>query len=271
MNSKTTAPSAQSGARSADAISRATLHLWDIVAYWPAVALATVGAATVALAKGRGPRMSPTDRVVLTSGLGAVTLFGFARWQLSRHFTEKPSYDLERRVGDIEIRRYEKRVQAETTVQEADWDKALNEGFRRLAGYIFGGNDARRNIAMTAPVTSMREPSSEKIAMTVPVTFSRGGGGHTVAFTMPRDRKLASRPVPKDARVALREVPAHRLAALRWSGTYRASTTLKKQRALLTLVKELGLTPIGEPQFAGYDAPSTLPFLRRNEVWVEID
>ena len=74
MNSKTTASSARSGARSAAAISRAPLHLWDIVAYWPAVALATVGAATVALAKGRGPRLSPTARVALTSGLGAVTL-----------------------------------------------------------------------------------------------------------------------------------------------------------------------------------------------------
>ncbi len=68
-----------------------------------------------------------------------------------RHGTEEPSFTVERRLGDVEIRRYGSRIAAETTI-EANEEAARNEGFRRLARYIFGGNKGSTKIAMTAPV-----------------------------------------------------------------------------------------------------------------------
>ena len=68
-----------------------------------------------------------------------------------RSGTEEPSFTVERRIGNVEIRRYGARVAAQTTI-DADEEKARNEGFRRLAGYIFGGNTDKTKIAMTAPV-----------------------------------------------------------------------------------------------------------------------
>ena len=76
-----------------------------------------------------------------------------------RSGTEEPPFTVERTVGGVEIRRYEPRIAAETTI-DADEEKARNEGFRRLAGYIFGGNTTKTKIAMTAPVS---QQSSEKI------------------------------------------------------------------------------------------------------------
>ena len=58
---------------------------------------------------------------------------------------QSPAYEVERELDDVEIRRDEPCVVAETDVQ-ASLERAGNGGFRRLAGYIFGGNrtvDAR--------------------------------------------------------------------------------------------------------------------------------
>lgn len=173
-----------------------------------------------------------------------------ARWQLARFFTEQPDYAVEKRDGDLEVRTYAPRVVAETTVGARAWEEVLDEGFRRLARYIFGGNDQHEKIAMTAPVNATVD--------------------HQVVFTMPKGRSIATLPDPEDRRVRLRERPAERVAALRFRGTYRGKRIEEKRRELLQRVRAAGLLPLSEPVFAGYDGPSTLPFLRRVEVWVRV-
>jgi hypothetical protein len=91
-----------------------------------------------------------------------------------------------------------------------------------------------------------------------------------MSFTMPSGSTLASLPIPDDARVRLRPLPERRIAALRFSGRYTPLTVGDKARELSRLVERAGLRPRGVVEFAGYDPPSTLPFLRRNEVWVEV-
>lgn len=62
---------------------------------------------------------------------------------------EEPGFDLLDQFGAVEIRHYEPTIQAQTILAS---DAATTSGFRRLAGYIFGGNDRGMEIAMTAPV-----------------------------------------------------------------------------------------------------------------------
>ncbi|HCR65033.1 MAG TPA: heme-binding protein, partial [Oceanicaulis sp.] len=80
---------------------------------------------------------------------------------------EEPAYTLVERDGPIEIRDYAPQIIAEVVV-DGDRRQASGRGFRPLAGYIFGDNQPREEIAMTAPVTSTR--SGQEIAMTAPVT-----------------------------------------------------------------------------------------------------
>ncbi len=70
------------------------------------------------------------------------------------------------------MRRYAPRLLAEIEVAAAGEEAARSAGFRPLAAYIFGENDARERIGMTAPVTQGR---GERIGMTAPVTQSREG------------------------------------------------------------------------------------------------
>ena len=110
--------------------------------------------------------------------LSACSVFGI------RSGTEEPPHSLVERVGDVEIRHYDARIAAETTVS-GDAYAARGEGFRRLAGYIFGGNQGRARIAMTAPVAQSGAIAGERIAMTAPVAQAAAGDGAVIRFFLP--------------------------------------------------------------------------------------
>lgn len=184
-----------------------------------------------------------------------------------RHGTEEPQFTVERRIGDVEIRRYGPRLSAQTTI-EADEEAARNEGFRRLARYIFGGNRATTKIAMTAPVAQVR---GEKIAMTAPVATQSGPGGQwVIGFFMPADRTLDTLPAPIDDRVRLVTVPAERVAVLRFSGIPSPTAVAQRQGQLLESLRANAIEPAGDTFTWFYDPPWTIPFLRRNEVAVRL-
>jgi hypothetical protein len=183
--------------------------------------------------------------------------------------TEEPKYRIERDYGSFEVRVYEPTVVAETSVTGSFRDGS-NEGFRRLAGYIFGGNDGGRKIAMTAPVGA--EPAKgTAIPMTAPVGSEKTAEGWTVSFTMPSSFTLKTLPVPDDARVRLREVPGRRVAAVRFSGTWGPEKFDEVAEKLLAHAREAGLVPAGAPVYARYNPPWTPWFLRRNEVLLPLD
>lgn len=56
--------------------------------------------------------------------------------------TEEPAFTVVRQTDTFEVRSYAPLIVAETVV-EGDWSDASSQGFRRLAGYIFGGNKQR--------------------------------------------------------------------------------------------------------------------------------
>ena len=197
----------------------------------------------------------------------AVTAFvADLAWSLMTRVAE-PTYALETRDDDFEVRAYAPRVVAETVVAGA-WGAVGNEGFRRLAGYIFGGNTTRAKIAMTAPV-AQRE-TGRAIAMTAPVGQRQDGGAWVVSFTMPAGETLATLPRPLDARVTLRELPAARVAVVRFSGLCGEAMRAERARSLRAWAEARGLAVTGEPEVNRYNPPWTLWFLRRNEVWLAL-
>jgi hypothetical protein len=186
--------------------------------------------------------------------------------------TEEPKHRVLEKREAFEIRLYEPQVVAETVV-EGEFGGGGNEGFRRVAGYIFGGNDGGRKIAMTAPVAQERRPGTRdgmKIAMTAPVAQQKTGEGWTVAFIMPSEHTMATLPKPNDPRVALREVPARRVAAVTFSGTWGAERFDTVAKELLGKLDAAGFVPAGPPVYARYNPPWTPWFLRKNEVLVPL-
>ncbi len=174
---------------------------------------------------------------------------------------EEPRFTVEARTATYEIRRYEPVLVAETPVTAA-FDEAGNAGFRVLAGYIFGNNQTRARIAMTAPV--IQEAAG-------PTVLKPAAEGFVVQFTMPAGYALATLPTPNDPRVRLRELPARRVAVMGYSGSWSEARYQTKAAALLAALKADGLRTVGAPVLARFDSPFQLWFLRRNEVWIELD
>jgi len=180
---------------------------------------------------------------------------------------EEAKYAVITKDGDLELRYYEPHIVAETIV-DADFDKAGNEGFRRLFKYISGENQKKQSIAMTAPVS--QDAGSEKIAMTTPVNQERTGNQWRIAFLMPSAYTIEKLPQPLDPKVLLKEIPPRRMAAITYSGTWSKKRYEEKKALLELFIKKQGLKSIGEPVFARYNPPFMPWFMRRNEVLIPV-
>jgi SOUL heme-binding protein len=182
---------------------------------------------------------------------------------------EEPAHRSEQLTKKVEIRRYGPRIAAETVV-EGDETSARNEGFRRLAGYIFGQNRGRARIDMTAPVGQQQAGDGDRIAMTAPVSSSSSQRGWVIRFYMPTACTLESLPVPNDDRVRLVPVPAKSVAVLRFSGTASPAAVAARTAELRQELQAYGFETVGPPATWLYDPPWTIPFRRRNEIAIAI-
>lgn len=206
----------------------------------------------------------------LTLLVVAIVLLAWMVWGYLSSRVEQAPYVVLSRGEEYEIREYAAHIEAQTTV-EGTYTEGLESGFRIIAGYIFGGNQIKEKIAMTAPVTAGSR-SSEKIAMTAPVMVRADENTtRTVAFVMPKEYTLETLPTPTDPRVTLVAVPARKMAALRFSWYATPSRVVAKEAALLAALTRDKVTVIGPPSYAGYNAPWTPPWMVRNEVLVPVE
>ena len=162
---------------------------------------------------------------------------------------EEPAYSVEKawEAEQIEIRRYAPRVMAVTTMQGNE-----DDGFRVLAGYIFGGNATEQKIAMTAPVQQSMSGKAE------------------MAFMMPAEYSLEDLPEPDDERVGFEVAPAYTAAVIRFSGWASADKADEHWQRLRQFLIAEEIDIAGEPTLNQYNPPWTLPFLRRNEIIVPV-
>lgn len=179
---------------------------------------------------------------------------------------EQPKYKVVKKDRNIEIRDYPSMIVAQVDVS-GQRDTALREGFRQIANYIFGNNLSSRKVAMTAPVT---QQASEKIAMTAPVTQQGNGNHWQVRFIMPHKYTMQTLPKPNNPSVTLQEIEAERFAVIRFSGLAGKASLNRHTRELEAYLRSNNMKALGAPTYAFYNPPWTLPFLRRNEIMIEV-
>ena len=210
--------------------------------------------------------------------IGSIVLVGLLIWigigLYLKWATPKPVYTIIKSDGQIEVRQYKKQLYAETEVSADNFSDASSRAFMIIADYIFGNNtqgNAPEKIAMTAPVVAQR---AEKIAMTTPVIAQENESGvYTVAYIMPEKYQyLEELPTPNNKQVKLRSVSGYKVVAIQFPGFFGDKRqTKKKEEKLYKWAEANGYVPISSPIYAGYDPPTTPPFLRRNEIMLEIE
>jgi hypothetical protein len=188
--------------------------------------------------------------------------------------TEEPKFTVIEKSEPFELRTYAPQLVAEVKV-EGDLDVASSQGFRLIAAFIFGQNQVSEKISMTVPV-GIETAQSTKIAMTVPVGIeasqgsAKGVNQWVFSFVMPSEYTMATLPKPLNPLVTIRELPAQRRAAITFSGFYNEAKVLEKTKALEEWIKSKQLQAIGSPQFARYNPPWSIPFMRRNEILITV-
>ena len=173
-------------------------------------------------------------------------------WGLLSSKVEQAKYIVTKKEKIYEIRKYPKHIVAQTTVK-GPYEEALNQGFRNVADYIFGGNVKKQSIAMTAPVLEKKE-----------------GEARVISFVMPSSYTIDSLPTPLNSNVKIVTIPEKKFAVIRFSW-YRSEKRIKEigDKLLAVLLRD-GVEHKGSTVYAGYNAPGTPPWLIRNEVLIEL-
>lgn len=166
--------------------------------------------------------------------------------------TEQPDYQLITSEDPIEIRDYSPMILAEVAVC-GERKEAAKQGFKILADYLFGNNTSNQKMAMTAPVLEEQDMDKWKIR-----------------FVMPKQYPFETLPKPNSKEIRLISLPARRLAVIRFSGFANDDTIKEHTNQLQAYIFDKNLKSSKEILLAFYNPPWTLPFLRRNEVMIEI-
>ena len=186
--------------------------------------------------------------------------------------TEEPKFTLLEKDQSFELRLYEPKILAEVLVS-GTMREASSKGFKLIADFIFGNNIATsgksEKISMTAPV--LIEPHAEKIFMTAPVNVEQSGAGWKVNFVMPSQYTLETLPKPNNPLVKIKPIPAKKFAVIQFSGLVDEEKMAKKVNDLEQWISTKQLKVVGNAELARYNPPWTLPFLRRNEVLIEVE
>lgn len=182
---------------------------------------------------------------------------------------EEPDYQILTKHEPFEIRHYPALVIAETKIS-ADYKQASKQGFQRLAAYIFGDNKQKLKLDMSTPVIQKQESESESISMTAPVIQEKIDSFWVMAFVLPQQYQLATAPEPTDPAVVIKQMSARTVAVLQYSGSLSEQAMAEKAEQLKRWLVDNEYVAISAYRSAAYDPPWTLPFLRRNEIHIEI-
>lgn len=190
---------------------------------------------------------------------------------------------IETLAPDITIRQYVPQLVADVTVTGSR-GQAAGKGFRQLFDYISGGNrppavSTPTNIPMTTPV--VEKPATAKttqttkttIAMTTPVTEKPAAetpNAWVIRFFLPRNYTLQTIPQPTNANIQISQTEPVMMAVIRFSGVGDDAALRQHEAQLTARLQAAGKTIVGPAEYAFYNAPFTLPFLRRNEVMIPI-
>lgn len=164
----------------------------------------------------------------------------------------RPDYKVIKKERNIQIREYAPMILAEVQVL-GDRKQAINQGFRVLAKYIFGGNSLNKKMAMTAPVTQQKFKDSWK-----------------VRFVMEKQYTLETLARPLSLQVNVHPMDAKNFVVIRFNGLATDKNILKHTKKLQAYISGNHLISTDDPILAFYNPPWTLPFFRRNEIMVEI-
>jgi len=174
-------------------------------------------------------------------------------WKMTaRTSYESAAYSVLESDGPCEIRDYPNLMLVTTPMKSQGSDGS----FKRLFGYISGGNENDLKVAMTTPVFMKPE--------------GRGVDGQ-MGFVVPEKLSSEQIPNPTDETVRIQKRDGGRFAVIRFSGRMDQGMRAKNEDKLRQWIANKGLLGTDSVEFAGYDPPWTPNPFRRNEILIRLE
>lgn len=165
--------------------------------------------------------------------------------------TEKQKYRVVSSEKEFEIRFYPSAILATVYSDARNYKELSTPGFRKLAGYIFGGNETDTKISMTSPVHMDMNSAS-------------------MSFVMPSSFSEENLPKPDDPGVKIERTDDVYVAAIRFGGYASDKDISNYSEKLKTMLEEKGIRWYGNFRYLGYNPPFQ-PFGRKNEIIVNVE
>ena len=189
--------------------------------------------------------------IIIFSALACIFLLSQAFVSKSTSKIEMHKYEVLKTYANFEIRRYEASNFSYTEMNSSSYKESSSEGFRTLAGYIFGGNSEEQKIAMTSPV---KMDLGESISM---------------MFMIPSELDLNKLPTPNNPNVKFKSEPEKIVAAVTFSGWASDDKIEFHKNQLIQFLNEEEIAFNQEFSYLGYNPPFELTN-RRNEIIVTL-
>lgn len=166
--------------------------------------------------------------------------------------TETHEYEVLETFDGFEIRKYAPALYSSVQYSTSSYKQISGQGFRTLAGYIFGANENQEQIAMTSPVTMELKDTSKMM------------------FMVPKGMSKDKLPKPNDASIYFEEYPSRIVAAIQFGGWASDEKINAHSEELAHLLEKQGIAHSGAFAYLGYNPPFDV-VNRRNEVIVEVE
>ena len=172
---------------------------------------------------------------------------------VSSLYTEKQKFRKVLVTPDYEIRFYPSATFATVYSSATNYKSLASNGFRKLAGFIFGGNKQNESIAMTAPV---RMSMSEK--------------GSSMSFVMPEKYDTKNLPIPNNTEISIQKSTPEYVAVISFSGYASDEKIEEYNDKLVKILTKENIKIKGPFNLLGYNAP--FQFIgRTNEIIIPIE
>lgn len=162
---------------------------------------------------------------------------------------ESPLYDVLRKDDSIEVRKYH----AFDTVAVSESKLSGYSGFGLLFSYISGNNQ-----------------NQTKMAMTIPVINDFEDDGMTMEFVVPSIYKDKSIPLPNHEHLKIKHYDEHTVCTITFKGITTQKNIDRQTKKLREWINKENLIEQGRYRLARYNPPFSLPYLRRNEILIDV-
>ena len=191
--------------------------------------------------------------LIVFASLVVVLIISQVYFAMASGKTETQPYKVVKTEKDFEIRLYPAATMATVSMKAKSYKELSSAGFKKLASFIFGGNQSNKSIAMTSPV-HMDINNSES----------------SMSFVMPSNYTKDNLPKPNDSSITIETTPKEYVAAIKFGGFANDEEIKKYAAKLESALKENNIEYHGNFRFLGYNAPYEL-LNRKNEIIVGVN